>query len=234
LQTNCPSCAQRIVIDDARVPDRPFSVKCPKCQTSVRLPGKSAAPAAAPPAPPPAAAPMEPVSDAGGSSDEMRAQMMAQLRREMTLGEPARAAVGRVLISLSDRGQAGSIALPLTRQGYQVDTLDNAEEGARLLEQSVYTLVVTTRAAAAQGRESLYQRINRLGPDARRRLFVVLVGDDFKTGDGTQAWMALADLVVNTKDIATADVVLTKTIEERTRLYQTYNDARQRFEASAV
>jgi predicted Zn finger-like uncharacterized protein len=44
VQANCTSCAQRIVIDDAKVPDRPFSVKCPKCQTVVRFPGKGAAP----------------------------------------------------------------------------------------------------------------------------------------------------------------------------------------------
>ena len=52
MQANCPKCAQKIVIDDARVPDRAFSVKCPKCQTSVRFPGKAAAAAAAPAAPP--------------------------------------------------------------------------------------------------------------------------------------------------------------------------------------
>ena len=44
MQANCTNCPQRIVIDDAKVPDRAFSVKCPKCQTVVRFPGKGAAP----------------------------------------------------------------------------------------------------------------------------------------------------------------------------------------------
>ena len=44
VQANCPKCAQKIVIDDARVPDRAFSVKCPKCQTSVKFAGKARAP----------------------------------------------------------------------------------------------------------------------------------------------------------------------------------------------
>ena len=30
--------------------------------------------------------------------------------------------------------------------------------------------------------------MSRLSPDARRRVFLVLVGDEFKTGDGTQAF----------------------------------------------
>jgi hypothetical protein len=267
VQANCTSCAQRIVIDDAKVPDRPFSVKCPKCQTVVRFPGKGAAPvvsaagtgtfesklpagaypaaptsaypaypsasgavSAAPgpspvPPPPPAAAP-EP------ASEEIRAVMMAQLRREMSIGEGK--IVGRAMIALPDRAQAGAMALPLGRVGYQVDTVENTDEGARLLEQGVYDLVVATRMPAAPGRESLYQRLNRLSPDRRRRLFLVLVGDEFKTGDGTQAWAVMADLVVSTRDIGTADAVLLPTLAERSRLYQVFTDARKRFEASAA
>jgi predicted Zn finger-like uncharacterized protein len=270
VQANCTNCQQRIVIDDAKIPDRPFSVKCPKCQTVVRFPGKGAAPVAAAPgtgsfaanlsagaypgAPPTSAypaypgAPGAPAAAANGAapsaspapapavseppSEEMRAQMMAQLRRELSIGDGKMA--GRAVVALGDRTRAGAMALPLTRIGYQVDTVDNPDEGARLLEQGMYDLVVTTRAAAGQGRESLYQRLNRLSPDGRRRIFLVLVGDEFKTGDGTQAWAMMADLVIGSRDIPTADAVLLPTLSERTRLYQVYNDARKRQEATAV
>lgn len=232
MQANCPQCAQKIVIDDARVPDRAFSVKCPKCQTSVRFPGKGAA---APPAPAASAAPPPPPeAEPAPSADALRAEMLAQVRREMSLGDGARTTSGRALVALTDRTQAGAIALPLTRQGYQVDTADNPDDGSRLIEQGVYDLVVANRAAAPAGKESLYQRMSRLSPDARRRVFLVLVGDDFKTGDGTQAWTTMADLVVHTRDLATVDAVLTKTVEERIRLYQVFLDARKRFELSAA
>jgi len=232
VQANCPKCAQKIVVDDARVPDRAFSVKCPKCQTSVRFPGKGAAAAA--PASPPAPEAARADADPGPSAEAMRAEMMAQVRREMSLGDAVRTASGRALVSLTDRTQAGAITLPLTRQGYQVDGIDNPEEGSRLIEQGVYDLVVAGRAAAPGGKESLYQRMSRLSPDARRRVFLVLVGDDFKTGDGTQAWIAMADLVVHPRDLGNADAILSKTVEERTRVYQVFLDARKRFEASAA
>jgi response regulator RpfG family c-di-GMP phosphodiesterase len=162
----------------------------------------------------------------------MRATMMAQIRREMSIGEGKM--VGRAMVALTDRAQAGAMALPLTRLGYQVDTVENAEEGARLLEQGVYDLVVATRAPAAGGRESLYQRLNRLSPERRRRIFLVIVGDEFKTGEGTQAWAVIADLVIAGRDVPTADSVLLPALAERTRLYQVFVDARKRFEASAV
>jgi len=264
VQANCTNCQQRIVIDDAKVPDRPFSVKCPKCQTVVRFQGKGAAPAvsspgtssfasnlpagAYPAAPPTSAFPAYPPAPgaaptaasgpaptpppAAPPSEETRATMMAQMRRELSIGEGKM--VGRAMVALADRAQAGAMALPLTHLGYQVDTVDNAEEGARLLEQGVYDLVVATRAPAATGRESLYQRLNRLSPDGRRRIFVVLVGDEFKTGDGTQAWAVMADLVIAARDISHADGVLLPALAERTRLYQVYSDARKRYEVSAA
>jgi twitching motility protein PilT len=55
MQAACPECSQQLVIDDARVPERPFSVKCPRCQSIVRLPGRTPAVASAPPSPPPPA-----------------------------------------------------------------------------------------------------------------------------------------------------------------------------------
>ncbi len=240
MQANCTSCAQRIVIDDAKVPDRPFSVKCPKCQTVVRFPGKGAAPVvsapgtssfasnlpagAYPAAPPTSAFPAYPAAP-GAASAAAPGSAPAP---------PPAAATGPAAASSGDRAQAGAMALPLTRVGYQVDTVDNPEEGARLLEQGVYDLVVATRAAAGSGRESLYQRLSRLSPEGRRRIFVVLVGDEFKTGDGTQAWAVMADVVVAARDIPNADAVLLPALAERTRLYQVFTDARKRFEVAAA
>jgi predicted Zn finger-like uncharacterized protein len=231
MQAACPSCSNKIVIDDARVPDRAFSVKCPKCQNTVKFPGKgqgSAAVAAPPPPPPPAPAP-EP-AESGFNSDEMRAQMMAQLRREMSIGGGEGAHAGeRALVALPDRGQAGNIALMLTRLGYAVDM----EEGARLLEQGVFQVVVTAPVAGTGAKESLYQKALRINPESRRRIFIVLVADNLKTADGTQAWVLQADLVVSSRDAATADAIFRNTLSERNRMYAVYFEAKKRADAQA-
>jgi predicted Zn finger-like uncharacterized protein len=212
VQATCPKCAQKVVVDDAKAPDRAFTVKCPKCQTPVRFAGKSAATPA----------------------EDMRAGMMAQLRREMGLPQGGESASLRALVALPDAGQTAALTQNLTRQGYAVDAFDDSGEAARLLEQGIYAVVVTSRAAAAAGKgETLHQRVNRLNPEGRRRVFVVLVGEEFKTGDATQAFAAMADLVLNGRDTAGADAALRNTMAERTRLYQLFTDARKRFEASA-
>jgi len=232
VQALCPQCSQKIVIDDAKVPDRPFNVRCPRCQSVVRLGGKGAA--SAPPVPtppPPTPVDLRPAAEAGRGApgEDMRAHMMAQLRREMATGEESHRP--QALVAFPDPGPAAAITLTLTRMGYHVETVDEFEEGARLLEQGVFQVVATARVAAAPGRpESLYQRLARLPPDARRRLFVILVGDEFKTGEGTQAFLVLADLVLHSRDAGTADQAIRGTVAERKRLYQAYDEARKRFD----
>jgi hypothetical protein len=136
-------------------------------------------------------------------------------------------------VALPSRESSQTVGALLTRQGYAVEMSEDWEEAARLLDLGAFTLVATARAAGAAGKgESLYQRANRLNPDARRQLFVVLVGDEFKSGDGTQAFVSLSDLVLNTRDVAGSDTLLRNTLLERLRIYQVYLDARRRHETS--
>jgi hypothetical protein len=232
LQVECPGCSQRVVVDDAKAPDRPFNVKCPKCQGIVKFPGKGAA-TGAPPAPPTpnpvSATPPSPVPSPTRPTD---AEAIDRLQRQLR-GRSVGPAPGQVLVALSDRAMAEAVTAPLRHIGYEIDALDRPEEGGRLLDEGFYEVVVTNKTAGVPGKgETLYQRLIRLPPDSRRGVFLVLVGDEFKTGDGTQAFVAQADLVVG-RDGADVESVLLNTMAERTRLFQVFIDARRRFEEAA-
>jgi hypothetical protein len=224
VQAACQQCGQKITVDDARAPDKPFAVKCPKCQATVRFPGRGAAatPAAASPAAAPAAAP-----PGEGAPEESPSNAIAHARRE--LGRAAAGGPGRkVLVALPERAQAAALTQPLVALGYLAEVLDTPEEGGRMLEDGLFDVVVTNRAASVPGRaETLYQRLMRLGPAARRRIFLVLVGDEYKTGDGLQAWALQADLLVNPRDIAAVEGPMLGAMTERNRLYQAFLDARR-------
>jgi hypothetical protein len=137
----------------------------------------------------------------------------------------------KALVALPDRDQAGAATLCLNRLGYAVETLQDIEEGGRLLEQGVFGVVATNLAAAKQGEtETLYQRLSRMSPQARRKVFVVLVGPEFRTGEGTQAFATLADLVVTAEEAGSMDAALRSAHAERKRLYQVFNDVVRRYE----
>jgi predicted Zn finger-like uncharacterized protein len=217
VQAQCPQCSTRIQIEDAKVPDRPFKVRCPKCQHVMTLAGRGEAPAeaaepAAPPPPPEAPPP---------------------LLSQAALERAERAAAGErdAIVAL-----VGPAAEPLQKAlehlGFHVDVVEDIEEGARLLEQGVYEVAVTSRSVAEPGRpETLAQRMLRMPLDTRRRVFVVLVGEEFRSGDGTQAWAVQADLVLHPSDIGRAEHLVRATMTERKRLYQPLDDARRRIES---
>lgn len=245
MQATCPQCSNRINVDDARAPDRPFSVKCPKCQSPVRFPGRTPAaagaagsPAATPaspaPTPAPAAATPPPAAAPSRPSGPVGTEALAQLRREVGASESSRGAATPVLVAVPDRAVAGALTMPLTRLGHTIEMLDTPEESGRLLEQGAYGIVITTRNAAVPGKsETLYQRVCRLNPDARRRIFLILVGEDLKTGDGTQAFVLQADFVVNSRDAGSAEPALLNAMAERNRVYQAFLEARKKMEAAA-
>jgi predicted Zn finger-like uncharacterized protein len=243
VQANCPQCSQKIAIDDAKVPDRPFNVRCPKCQSVVKLPGRSAAgaeaPAPAPPAPPPSSAPMQAtitssVPTIPSMTDDVRAQLMAQLKKEMNTGGEE-GGMEKALVVFPDPSQGAGISQTLARLGYGVETVEDFDEGARQLEQGAYAIVATARVGAQPGKpESLYQRMLRLSPEARRRVFVILVGEEFRSGDSTQGFATLSDLVLHTKDAPTADGYVKAYQAARKRLFQPMEEARKRVETAVI
>ena len=214
MQALCSQCATRIQIDDTKVPDRPFKVRCPKCQAVMTLPGRGADSPAAPEAEPPSWEPPPPPPPE------------AVARRERAEGN-----ANDALIALAGPAAAG-LREALERLKFHVDSVDDVEEGARLLEQGVYEVAVTARTPPEPGKpESLAQRMLRMPLDTRRRVFVILVGQEFRTADGTQAWAAQADLVVNTADAGRCEHLIRSTMTERKRLYQPLLDARRRIDS---
>ena len=228
MQAQCTQCQSRIQIDDSKVPDKPFKVKCPKCQAVITLPGKGAAApapgnggaeAAAAPAPAPPAPAYEPPPPPPSAAAVARRERAAASQNDaiIALAGPAAAGLQAALVSL----------------GFNVDSVDDIEEGARLVEQGVYEVAVTSRAQAEPGKsETLQQRLLRMPADTRRGVFVILVGEEFRTADGVQAWVAQADLVVHPNDAARCEHLIRSTLQERKRLYQPLVDARKRIETT--
>ena len=223
MQAQCPQCSARIQIDDTKVPSRPFKVRCPKCQHVMTLPGRAQDPAEAtapglmPPVPPP-------------SPESAPAAMLSQAALERA--ERAAAGERDAIITLGGP-PAEVLQQALEHLGFHADVVEDVDEGARLLEQGVYEVAVTSRSVAEAGHpETLAQRMFRMPLDTRRRVFVVLVGDEFRSGDGTQAWAVQADLVLHPGDMSRAEHLIRATMTERKRLYQPLEDARKRAEGS--
>src|SRR6187431_1977123 len=133
MQATCSNCSNVVTVDEnnPKLPEGPFSVKCPKCQTPVRFPGRpkggarpapAAAPAAAPeaaPAAPASAVPIKPTALPGE----------------------------RALVALDDKQRGAELARSLTKLGYEVDVMSDVE-GVRAIETGSHVVVAMARTVA--------------------------------------------------------------------------------------
>lgn len=230
MQTICPNCSNRLVVDDAKVPATPFMLKCPKCQGMVKVPGRGAQPA--PPAPPspvaaaPAPAPAAPAAPAPSPGPSPSWSPPTNLPPPGRVASPPAGSAVKALVALAAK-DSSPIAAVLERLGFAVEAFDAPEDKAIRLQQGDFAVVVTERNGVPED-ASVYRMVQTLPLEIRRRVFLVLVGDDLQTGEGTQAFALVADLVVSTKDAAFCDRLLAQTLHERKRIYQTFWDAEDR------
>jgi hypothetical protein len=139
----------------------------------------------------------------------------------------------RALIELPESEPSGAVEAMLRRQGYEVERLNSWKEQSVGLQQGQYSLVFAHQNGSPNP-DGVQSLVNSLSPEVRRELFVVLVGDGFKTADGTEAFVAQADLVCRSEELGHADSVLRSTVTEKQRLYRVYLEAQRKREAGKL
>ena len=217
MQATCSSCSNVVTVDEnnPKLPTGPFSVKCPKCQTPVRFPGRGAAAPKAEAAKP-AAAEAAPSPAPAASAIPLKPTALP--------GE-------RALVALDDKQRAGELARSLQKLGYEVDVMSDAE-GVRAMELGAHTIVAMARTVAESGALTCYQRLFLLPSDIRRLFFLILVGDEYTTGDGVQAFVVHGDLVVASPDAGSCETVVRERLIERNRLFRVFVESKRKNEAS--
>jgi hypothetical protein len=220
MQAACSSCQNVVTVDEnnPKLPTGPFSVKCPKCQTPVRFPGRGAA------APKPAAAEAPPKADPAPAAAPAPASSTIPLKPTALPGE-------RALVALDDKQRGAELAKSLARLGYEVDSMSDAE-GVRAMELGAHTIVAMARTVAESGALTCYQRLFLLPSDIRRLFFLILVGDEYTTGDGVQAFVVHGDLVVASPDAGSCETVVRERLIERNRLFRVFVECKRKNEAS--
>ncbi|HEV3470730.1 MAG TPA: zinc-ribbon domain-containing protein [Pyrinomonadaceae bacterium] len=251
----CPNCTTRLQLDDAKVPARAFSVRCPKCQQIIN---------AQPPAPQAQRDALAAV--AGGVPATTRAQAeagaapAAPVLRAPEPGEGQGAPGGegevvRLLTALLQRGAAeaagprGAARRPSWERRRALVCMGSAhcEAVADALVENYYEVCVVAEAAqaveqmrevpadvlvldeqfdtAAQGAAAVARELNSMRMADRRRVVFVQLSDKARTGDAHAAFLSNANLIVNTGDLDNLIRVLDKNIRDLNELYRDFNKA---------
>ena len=247
----CPNCTTRLQLEASKIPSRAFSVRCPKCQHIVNAQppaqssqrdalaavgdvpassrsqqqggGVAAAPTPAAPEPP-ANAP-----EAAADDSEVLRLLASLLKREAAGGQgPFRNGLERRRALVCAGGaRAGDAVGALMRGGYDVSVAENIARATEVLREGVAGVVVLDPEFDTRERGASFVRgeLSAMRMADRRRVVFVQLSDTARTGDAHAAFVAGANLVVNTKDAQELPRALEKNLHDLNELYRDFNKA---------
>src|ERR1044072_7296746 len=250
----CPNCTTRLQLDGAKVPARPFSVRCPKCQQIVNaqrpapaapqrdgLAALGAIPASAKPQQ--ETATMMPAPLVGEAQDSPEGhedvlRLLASLLRRAAAGDGGggrgAAVTGgrrtwerRRALVCAGSSFGGDASRALSQSGYDVSVAaDAAQAVERMREEQLDVLVLDPEFdPRTQGSMAIGREVSSMRNAERRRLVFVLLTNTARTGDAHAAFLAGANLVVRMKGVGALQRVLEKNIRDLNELYRDFNRA---------
>jgi predicted Zn finger-like uncharacterized protein len=242
----CSKCSTRLQVDQDKSPNRPFNVRCPKCNNTISSSG--AAPALEQSALAVGGSPAtdhprfeqatarayEPVisqaQPATTSSDAL--QMLAELLakgagRENDQSGMRPAWDKRKALVCSSESLREPVARKLTDSGYQVFMAEDTRQAVETMRSKQLDVVLLDPQfdPPEQGSAFVVREVNVLRPSQRRRLFFVLLSPSLRTMDAHAAFLNNVNTIVNVNDLDDLDRVMDVALREYNELYREFYTA---------
>ena len=244
----CPNCTTRLQLEASKVPSRAFSVRCPKCQhivtaqppaqssqrdavatggdlpASTRQQQSGGATATATPA----SAEPQPQEVASEEPDVLRL-LASLLRREdvASAGSLRHGGERRRALVCTGAASGGDVVRALSRAGYDVLAPDNLTQAGEVLRESNVGVVVLDPEfdVRERGASFICGELTAMRMPERRRVVFVQMSGTARTGDAHAAFVAGANLVVNTMDAQELPRALERNMRDLNELYRDFNKA---------
>jgi predicted Zn finger-like uncharacterized protein len=243
----CQKCDSRLQVDEAKVPARPFVVRCPKCNSSIDsgLPPGPVDPNGNTVAEIPASenvrfeqpnpAPLfqvDPKENVSGPENpiEKLTELLSGLVKQPSMaggnlpyGRPAWDA-RKALICVPEEHRE-NIARNLSESGYQVFVaMDTRQAVDRMRENLLDMVLLDPRFdPLEQGPVFVTREVNILRPTQRRRLFFVLLSPSLRTMDNHTAFLNNVNAIINVNEVADLPKVIEHRLAAYNELYKEFN-----------
>ena len=185
MQVECPSCAKEINIPDNKVPKgQAFNLNCPGCKTKMRVDQHLKPPE---PDPEESVDTSSMIIDEDFSDDEEEIEIYDEHDQ---------------IALILDRQNDDLWSTALTELDYKLQRAKSPEHAIHKLRFNQYHVVAIHEKFGDTTLETspLYEFVRDMPMDTRRKTFVALVGEKFKTLDNMEALSYSVNLVINQND----------------------------------
>ena len=240
----CQKCSTRLQVDDDKSPQRPFNVRCPKCNSTVS--SGPANPATEQSALAVGGSPATdhprfeqstarayepvPVNEAVSNDDTVRAlfDLLSKGGAQKNDNPTARPAWDkRKALVCTTETHRDVVARKLTQSGFQVFVAEDTRQAVETMRANKMDVVLLEPQfdSAEQGSVFVVREINILRPPQRRRLFFVLLSPSLRTLDAHAAFLNNVNAIVNVNDIEELQRIMDVALREYNELYREFYTA---------
>jgi len=242
----CQKCDARLQVDEAKVPARPFTVRCPKCNSSIEsaLPTASTEPdimsgaegalldtsgfEESNPAPL-----FQVAEKAAGIAPDNALERLSELLAGLANQSPRNTKTSLVrsawdprkaLICIQEENRE-NVARSLSENGYQVFVATDTRQAVDRMRENLLDLVLLDSRfdPVEQGAVFVTREVNILRPAQRRRLFFVLLSPQLRTLDNHAAFLNNVNAIINANEIDDLPKVLEHRLRAYNDLYKEFN-----------
>lgn len=211
MEVVCENCGAKLNVPDEKIPPGGhMAVNCPRCKGKVILDSHRAGPQISSPAKGGGIVPAG--LDAGDDYEEAPILDFYE--------EGARLA----LVIEGDAGQLEKLRQVIEDLGYVFVPAEDSAQAIKKMRYHHFEVVVLFQAfeGLEPGEGPVLRYLNGLPMSVRRRVFLALIGDGFRTMDRMMAFAMSANLVVNGKDLGRLTSILRQAISDNQEFYKVF------------
>ena len=147
----------------------------------------------------------------------------------MGLSELGISGQGMAMICVKDQEKLAFVSKSLKEMGFStVSQALSEKEALDKLKYNEYALIIIEDGFGGPLEETqLMQELRHMEVSQRRKIFVVLLGDRWETGNIIQAFSLSVNLVINQRLLDKLKEGLTAAMNRQYRFYKVFNDSRE-------
>jgi len=203
MHITCDSCGAAFKIPDEKLPlNQVVSITCPKCKGKIKV-------------------------DTRKSDKDIVSGETEELEQDSSPLEFFEEGTRLALVLSGNDGQINDISSVLEELKYKPIVAPSIQDAMGKLRLHHFDLIILSDGFDGQNLEGspVAHYLNHLSMSVRRKIFLALVSDKFKTMDNMMAFTLSANLVIHPADLSKLRLILNKAIPDHEKFYKIFMDA---------